>query len=144
MTCEDSRLRYASHSAYCAPSNFDSSIIHLQNALQHISSWMTANLLTPISSKTEFLLTGLKNVLAKINNSSLNTSDYVWSLGFIFDDPDHLLHYYVAVIQPVLEYCSCTWHHNITNKLSLHIEATQKVVTSYKNYIWMYSRHVIC
>ena len=40
--------------------------------------------------------------------------------------PDHLLHYYVAVIPPVLEYCSCIWHHNITNKLSLHIEAIQK------------------
>ena len=39
--------------------------------------------------------------------------------------PDQLLHYYVAVIRPVLEYCSCIWHHNITNKLSLHIEAIQ-------------------
>ena len=28
------------------PPNFDSCIIHLQNALQQISSWMTANLLT--------------------------------------------------------------------------------------------------
>jgi len=40
--------------------------------------------------------------------------------------PDHLLHYYVEDIRPVLEYCSCIWHHNITNKLSLHIEAIQK------------------
>ena len=40
--------------------------------------------------------------------------------------PHHLLHYYVAVIRPVLEYCSCIWHHNITNKLSLQIEAIQK------------------
>jgi len=39
---------------------------------------------------------------------------------------DHFLHFYVAVIWPVLEYCCCIWHHNITNKLSLHIEAIQK------------------
>jgi len=41
--------------------NVDSSITHLQNALRQISSWMTANLLTLDSSKTEFLLIGLKN-----------------------------------------------------------------------------------
>jgi hypothetical protein len=40
--------------------------------------------------------------------------------------PDHLLHYYTVVIRPVLEYCSCIWHHNITNKLSAQIEAIQK------------------
>jgi len=39
----------------------NSSVTHLQNALQHISSWMTANLLTLNSSKTEFLLIGLNN-----------------------------------------------------------------------------------
>ena len=33
------------------PLNFDSSISHLQNALQQISSWMTANLLTLNSFK---------------------------------------------------------------------------------------------
>jgi len=33
-----------------------------KNALQQISSWMTANLLTLNSSKTEFLLIGLKHV----------------------------------------------------------------------------------
>ena len=39
----------------------ESSITHLQNALQQISSWMTANPLThKNSSKTEFLLIGLK------------------------------------------------------------------------------------
>jgi len=40
--------------------------------------------------------------------------------------------YHFAVIRPVLEYCSCIWHHNITNKLSLQIEAIQKrVIKSY-------------
>jgi len=36
------------------PSDLESSITHLQNALQQISSWMTANLLTLNSSKTNF------------------------------------------------------------------------------------------
>jgi len=42
------------------PSDFHSNISHLQNALQQISFWMTANLLTLNSSKTEFILIGLK------------------------------------------------------------------------------------
>jgi len=67
------------------PSDFDSSITHLQNALQHISSWMTANLLTLNSSKTEFLLIGLQQQLTKIHNCSLITTDSAWNLGFIFD-----------------------------------------------------------
>jgi len=46
---------------------------------------MTANLLTLNSSKTEFLLIGLKQQLAKINNSSLNTTHSARNLGFIFD-----------------------------------------------------------
>lgn len=36
---------------------------------------------------------------------------------------EHLLHYYTAVIRPVLEYCSCVWHHNLPNELSLQIES---------------------
>jgi len=38
----------------------------------------------------------------------------------------HLLHYNTAVIRPVLEYCSCVWHHNLTNGSSLQIETIQK------------------
>ena len=57
------------------PLNFDSSICHLQNALQQISSWMTANLVTLNSSKTECLHIGhigLKTNLSK-HNSSVDT-----------------------------------------------------------------------
>ena len=68
------------------PLNFDSSIPHLQDALQHISSWMTANLLTLSSSKTEFLLIGLKSQLFKIHNSSLDISHSARNLGVIFDE----------------------------------------------------------
>jgi len=57
---------------FCQP-DFNSSVTHLQNALQHISSWMTANLLTLNSSKTEFLLIGLQQQLAEIHNYSLSS-----------------------------------------------------------------------
>ena len=66
--------------------HFDSSIDHLQNALHRISSWVTANLLTLNSSKTEFLLIGLSKQLAKIHNFSLNTTHSARNLSFIFDE----------------------------------------------------------
>ena len=68
------------------PPNFDSCITHLQNALQQISSWMTAILLTLNSSKTEFILIGLRKQLDKIHNSLLNTTHSACNLGFIFDE----------------------------------------------------------
>jgi len=69
------------------PSEFHSNITHLQNALQQISSWMTANLLTLNSSKTEFLLIGFEQQLSKMHNSSLITTQSARNLGFIFDKP---------------------------------------------------------
>ena len=47
------------------PTHFDSSINHLQNVLNRISSWTTVNLLTLNSSKTEFLLISLSKQLVK-------------------------------------------------------------------------------
>jgi len=47
---------------------------------------MTANLLTLNSSKTEFLLIGLKKQLDNIHNSTLNTTHSAGNLGFIFDE----------------------------------------------------------
>jgi len=47
---------------------------------------MTDNLLTLNSSKTEFLLIGLKRQLDEIYNSSLNTTHSVRNLSFIFDE----------------------------------------------------------
>jgi len=44
------------------------------------------NLLTLNSSKTEFLLIGLRKQLDKIQNSSLNTTHSARNLGFIFDE----------------------------------------------------------
>jgi len=45
-----------------------------------------ANLITLNSSKTEFLLIGLKKQVDKIHNSSLNTTHSARNLGFIFDE----------------------------------------------------------
>ena len=70
----------------CMEYEVDSSIDHLHDALDRISSWMTANLLTLNSSKTEFLLIGLSKQLAKINNSSFTTTHSARNLGFIFDE----------------------------------------------------------
>ena len=47
---------------------------------------MTSNLLTLNSSKTEFLLIGLKQQLANIQNCTLNTTHSARNLGFIFDE----------------------------------------------------------
>ena len=45
--------------------DFDSNMAQLHNALQHIFSWMTANLLTLNFPKTHALLIGLKQQLLK-------------------------------------------------------------------------------
>ena len=39
-----------------------------------------------MSSKTEFLIIGLKQQLSKIDNSSLNTTHSARNLGFFFDE----------------------------------------------------------
>jgi len=55
LYADDTQLFLSFH-----PSEFHSNITHLQNILQQISSWMTANLLALNSSRTAFLLIGLK------------------------------------------------------------------------------------
>jgi len=47
---------------------------------------MSANLLTLNSSKTEFLIIGLKQQFSKTDNSLLNTTHSARNLGFIFDE----------------------------------------------------------
>ena len=70
------------------PSDFQANISHLQNALTPITSWMTSNLLSLNSSKTEFFLIGLKRQLSKIHNSStsIDSTQSARNLGFIFDE----------------------------------------------------------
>jgi len=68
------------------PPDVISSLTHLQDVLQRIFFWMTANLLTLNSSKTEFLLIGLKQQLAKMHNSFLNTTHSARNLGIRFDE----------------------------------------------------------
>jgi len=65
LYADDTQLFLSFH-----PSHFHSNISHLQNALQQISPWMTANLLTLNSSKTEFFLIGLEQQLSKIHDTT--------------------------------------------------------------------------
>jgi len=65
--------------SFYAPDLLSNIITYLLNVLQHVSSWMTANINT---SKTEFLLIGLKQQLAKIQNSILNTTHSARNLWF--------------------------------------------------------------
>jgi len=96
------------------PTHIDSSIDHLHNTLDQISSWMTANLLTLNSSKTEFLLIGLSKQLAKISNSSLTTTHSAGNLGFIFDE--HLT--FFNQISSVSK--SCYYHIRQLRCISVH------------------------
>ena len=79
------------------PFNIEKYLANL--CLQLISSWMSANLLTLNSSKTEFLIIGIKQQLSKIDNSSLNTTHSARNLGFIFDEhPNYFYHYLLLSI----------------------------------------------
>ena len=49
-------------------------------------TFLLANLLTLNSSKTEFLIIGLKQQISNTDNSSLNTTHSARNLGFIFDE----------------------------------------------------------
>ena len=86
LYADDTQLFLSFH-----PSDFHSNISHLQNALQQISSRMTANLLTLNSSKTEYVLIGLKQQLSKIQDCSLTTTHSAHNLGFIFRRTPYLL-----------------------------------------------------
>ena len=57
-----------------SPTAFQHSINHLQSVLLEVSNWMSANLLTLNPAKTEFLLIGLPQQLAKIPHPSLSPS----------------------------------------------------------------------
>jgi len=65
LYADDTQLFFFFH-----PFNFDTSISHLQNSLQQISSSTTANLVTLNSSKTEFLLIRLKNQLTTFSQTA--------------------------------------------------------------------------
>jgi len=72
---------------------FSANILHLQNTIDLVSQWMSANLLSLNQSKTEFLLIGLPAQLSKISDPSLLMPSNVTitpaqsarNLGIIFD-----------------------------------------------------------
>jgi len=72
---------------------FSANILHLQNTIDLVSPWMSANLLSLNQSKTEFLLIGLRAQLSKVSDPSLLMPSNVIitlaksarNLGVIFD-----------------------------------------------------------
>jgi len=43
---------------------------------------------------------------------------------------EHLLHFYIALLKPVLEYCAPVWHYALTKAQTQELEAIQKHVYS--------------
>jgi len=58
-----------------------------------------------------------------LNNSKPNQSSQFPSLGLA---THHLLHIYIAVIRPVLEYCAPVWHYALTKAHTQELEAIRK------------------
>jgi len=82
LYADDTKLFFSFH-----PPDFDSNITHLQNALQQISSWMTANHIALNSSKTEFLLIAIgqnTQLLTQHHPLCSQSSLYLWWTSFLF------------------------------------------------------------
>ena len=95
-----------------SPSSYPTSIIQLQSAIAQVSSWMSSNLLVLNPTKTEFLVIGNPQQLAKLKNPLLtfdcNTTivpvQKARNLGVIFDN--HLsLHNQITALSQ-----SCFYH----------------------------------
>ena len=56
--------------------------------------------------------------------------------------PQQLLHFYTAVIRPVLEYASPVWHYSITRAQSKHLESIQ-ILAVHSHRLQFYPWHVI-
>ena len=140
------------------PSDIESSITHLQNALQQISSWMTANLLILNSSKIEFLLNGLKQQLAKLSSCSLDTAhsacnlfldSFSWTHPFLTryqlclnpatrtcvnftasDHPDHKTASTItnSILHSKLDYCNSLYY-NLPNTQLYRLQHIQNSLT---------------
>ena len=75
------------------PLNFSSSVTQLQSVFSNVSTWMSANLLSLNPSKTEFLVIGLPQQLAKLNSPSFTIDPstvlppvtHARNLGFLID-----------------------------------------------------------
>jgi len=113
---------------------FPSNISYLMNALQHISSWMTANLLTHNTSKTEFLLIGLKQQLAKIQICTLNTTHSDRNLGFVIDE--HLT--FSDQICSLSKSCYSHNHELHCIRPYLDLKTANTIATSIVHYIFCY------
>ena len=88
----------------------------------------------PIQRVTNFKLFGLHldaslSWMTHINTIASKTSKQLYFLKQLRRagvPPQQLLHFYMAVIRPVLEYASPVWHYSITRAQSQHLESIQK------------------
>ena len=95
-----------------SPLSYPTNIIQLQSVIAQVSTWMSANLLILNPSKTEFLVIGNPQQLAKLNNPQLtldcNTTivpvQKARNLGVIFDNHLSLNNQITALSQ------SCFYH----------------------------------
>jgi hypothetical protein len=94
------------------PSNFSTSINHLQSSISQVSIWMSANLLSLNPSKTEFLIFGNPIQLSKLSSPSLeiNSTTIIQpvssarNLGILFDTN-------LTFSDQISATCkSCNWH----------------------------------
>ena len=102
---------------------------------------MTANLLTLNSSKTEFLLIGLKQQLSKIHDSSLTTTHSVRNVGIIFDEHLTFSDQISALskscelhcIRPYLDFKTLTPPLSILNSITVTITIFQTITLTGSN-----------
>jgi hypothetical protein len=115
------------------PSNFPSSIEHLQSSISQVSAWMSANLLSLNPSKTEFLIFGNQIQLSKLNNPSLAIDQTTVikpihtarNLGILFDSNLTFNDQISAVCK------SCNWHiHDLWRIRSTLDLATAKTIAT--------------
>jgi hypothetical protein len=116
------------------PNRFNENKLLLEKALTSISEWMASNRLSLNTSKTEFLLIGLKVQLSKILNPSVSVgqsasvapSSSARNLGFIFDSQLSFAEHISALTR------ACFYHIRDLRRLRpcLDLKTAQTIATS--------------
>ena len=121
LYADDTQL-YMSFSA----TNFCHDIVHLESTISSVHNWMSSNFLSLNPSKTEFLLIGLPQQLAKLNSPTVSLPDCVTlspvpsarNLGVIFDSNLSFSEHISAISK------SCLYHIRDLKRLRSSIDQT--------------------